>query len=212
MTVFGRAYPRLAGLQRDLTWLLFDVLMPVGVVISYVMVYKAIHAPEDYIGFVVFGGAMTAYWMNVLWAMSSQLYWEKEQGNLALYILSPANLMAVLLGMAVGGLVSTTIRAILVILMGSLLFQVHYVISSFWQLILVFFLCLTALYGLGMMTSSLFLLSWAGSLAYFQLGSGTNLPRVRLLFPDQEFSFLGFSSSQPHPAHPGSGRHAPDFL
>jgi len=158
MTVFGRAYPRLAGLQRDLTWLLFDVLMPVGVVISYVMVYKAIHAPEDYIGFVVFGGAMTAYWMNVLWAMSSQLYWEKEQGNLALYILSPANLMAVLLGMAVGGLVSTTIRAILVILMGSLLFQVHYVISSFWQLILVFFLCLTALYGLGMMTSSLFLL------------------------------------------------------
>jgi ABC-2 type transport system permease protein len=158
MTVLGRAYPRLVGLQRDLTWLLFDVLMPVGVVISYVLVYKALKAPEDYVGFVVFGGAMTAYWMNVLWAMASQLYWEKEQGNLALYILSPANMMAILLGMALGGLVSTTIRAIIVIVLGSLLFQVHYVIASFWQLILVFFLSMTALYGMGMMTSSIFLL------------------------------------------------------
>jgi ABC-2 type transport system permease protein len=149
MTVLGRAYPRMIGMQRDVTWLLFDVLMPVGVVITYVLVYKAIHAPEDYIGFVVFGGAMTAYWMNVLWAMASQLYWEKEQGNLALYILSPANMMAILLGMALGGLVATTIRAFIVILAGSLLFQVHYAISSFWQLILVFFLSMTALYGMG---------------------------------------------------------------
>lgn len=158
MTVLGRAYPRLIGLQRDLTWLLFDVLMPVGVVISYVLVYKALKAPEDYIGFVVFGGAMTAYWMNVLWSMASQLYWEKEQGNLALYILSPANMMAILLGMALGGLVSTTIRAVIVIVVGSLIFQVHYVIASFWQLVLVFFLSMSALYGMGMMTSSIFLL------------------------------------------------------
>lgn len=158
MTILGRAYPRTIGLQRDLSWLLFDVLMPVGVVISYVLVYKALKAPEDYIGFVVFGGAMTAYWMNVLWSMASQLYWEKEQGNLALYILSPANMMAILLGMALGGLVSTTIRALIVILAGSLIFQVHYVIASIWQLVLVFFLSMSALYGMGMMTSSIFLL------------------------------------------------------
>ena len=44
--------------------------------------------------------AMTAFWMNVLWSMSSQLYWEKEQGNLALYIMAPNSMMAVLLGMA----------------------------------------------------------------------------------------------------------------
>lgn len=158
MTILGRAYPRTIGLQRDLSWLLFDVLLPVGVVISYVLVYKALKAPEDYIGFVVFGGAMTAYWMNVLWSMASQLYWEKEQGNLALYILSPANMMAILLGMALGGLVSTTIRAVIVVLVGSLIFQVHYVITSFWQLVLVFFLSMSALYGMGMMTSSIFLL------------------------------------------------------
>jgi ABC-2 type transport system permease protein len=158
MTVLGRSYPRMIGLQRDLSWFLFDVIMPMGGVIAYVLVYRALQAPEDYIGFVVVGGAMTAYWMNVLWSMSSQLYWEKEQGNLALYIISPANMMAILLGMALGGLVSTTLRAAFIILLGSFLFQVHYVVASFGSLFLVFFICMTALYGLGMMASSLFLL------------------------------------------------------
>jgi ABC-2 type transport system permease protein len=158
MTVIGRSYPRMIGLQRDLTWFLFDVLMPMGGVIAYVLVYRALQAPEDYIGFVVVGGAMTAYWMNVLWAMSSQLYWEKEQGNLQLYIISPANLMAILLGMALGGLVSTTCRAGLIILLGTWMFQVQYVIASVWSLFLVFFITMTALYGLGMMASSMFLL------------------------------------------------------
>jgi ABC-2 type transport system permease protein len=158
MTVLGRAYPRVVGTQREVSWLLFDVLMPMGGVIGYVFVYKALKAPEDYVGFVVVGGAMIAFWMNVLWSMSSQLYWEKEQGNLALYIISPANLMAILLGMAVGGLVATTIRATFVIVFGSLLFQVHYALTSIWQLGVVFVLCMIALYGMGMMASSMFLL------------------------------------------------------
>jgi hypothetical protein len=55
-----------------------------------------IGAPEEYIGFVVMGGAMTAFWLNVLWSMSSQLYWEKEQGNLSLFIMAPNSLMAIL--------------------------------------------------------------------------------------------------------------------
>lgn len=158
MTVLGRSYPRIIGMQRDWTWLLFDVLAPIGTVISYVLIYRAVNAPEDYIGFVVVGGAMTAYWMNVLWAMASQLYWEKEQGNLALYIISPANMMAVLLGMALGGMVATTLRATAVILVGTLIFQVNYVFASLWQLLLVFILSMLALYGMGMMLSSVFLL------------------------------------------------------
>jgi ABC-2 type transport system permease protein len=81
---------------------------------------------EDYVGFVVVGGAMIAFWMNVLWGMSSQLYWEKEQGNLALYIMTPSSMMAILLGMALGGLFSTSLRALLIILLGSLFFNVHY--------------------------------------------------------------------------------------
>jgi ABC-2 type transport system permease protein len=157
-TVLGRSYPRTVGQMRDVSWLFFDVLLPMLSVSAYVFVYRAIQAPEDYVGFVVVGGAMTAFWMNVLWSMSTQLYWEKEQGNLSLYIISPASLMAILLGMALGGLVSTTLRALVIILLGSLLFNVHYVIASLPELLAVFVLCMAALYGLGMMTASVFLM------------------------------------------------------
>ncbi len=75
------------------------------------LVYRALEAPEAYVGFVVLGGALSAFWLNVVWMMASQLYWEKSQGNLELYFAAPMNLMAVLLGMAVGGLVmSSTAR------------------------------------------------------------------------------------------------------
>ena len=158
MTAFGRAYPRLVGQQREKSWLFFDVFFPMISVASYVFVYRAIQAPEDYIGFVVVGGAMTAFWMNVLWSMSSQLYWEKQTGNLALYIVSPAPMPAILMGMSLGGLAATTIRAVSVILLGSLIFQVSYAVVSFWMLLAIFLVCMVALYGMGMMTSSLFLL------------------------------------------------------
>ncbi|HEX2980145.1 MAG TPA: ABC transporter permease [Anaerolineaceae bacterium] len=157
-TVLGRAYPRVIGQQREKSWLFFDIFLPLMGVAAYVFVYRAIGAPEDYVGFVVVGGAMTAFWMNILWSMSTQLYWEKEQGNLALYIISPANMMAILLGMAVGGLVATTIRAVVILVIGSLLFNVSYVVASFGQLFAVFTLSITALYGMGMMAASLFLL------------------------------------------------------
>lgn len=158
MTVIGRSYPRVVGMQRELSWIFFDTFLPMLGVVAYVFVYRAIKAPEDYVGFVVVGGAMMAYWMNVLWSMSSQLYWEKETGNLALYIISPGPMMGILLGMAMGGLFATTLRALGIVILGSLLFQVHYVIVSFGQLFLVFFLTMVALYGLGMMTASLYLL------------------------------------------------------
>jgi ABC-2 type transport system permease protein len=157
-TVFARAYPRLIGQQREKSWLFFDILMPLLSVFAYVFVYRAIKAPEDYIGFVVVGGAMIAFWMNVLWSMSSQLYWEKEQGNLALYIISPSSMMAILLGMALGGLLATTLRALVIIVVGSVLFKVNYAVSSFAQLFFVFFLTMIALYGLGMMAASIYLL------------------------------------------------------
>jgi ABC-2 type transport system permease protein len=157
-TVLARAYLRVIGQQREKSWMFFDILLPLGGVIAYVLVYKAIGAPAEYVGFVVMGGAMTAFWMNVLWSMSSQLYWEKEQGNLALYIMSPNSMMAVLLGMALGGMVATLLRAIAIVLLGSLLFQVQYAVANFFQLLAVFTLAMAALYGMGMMTASLFLL------------------------------------------------------
>lgn len=158
MTVLGRSYPRVVGMQREKSWLFFDIFVPLLSVSAYVFVYRAIGAPEDYVGFVVVGGAMTAFWMNILWSMSSQLYWEKEQGNLALYIISPTSMMAILLGMALGGLFATLLRAITIMVFGSLLFHVTYYIVSFWQLVAIFSLSMIALYGLGMMSASIFLL------------------------------------------------------
>lgn len=157
-TVIARAYPRIIGQQREKSWMFFDIFLPMMAVSAYVFVYRAIGAPEDYVGFVVMGGAMTAFWLNVLWGMSSQLYWEKENGNLALYILAPNQLMAILLGMALGGMVATALRAVVIILLGTLLFNVQFVVISFFQLLAVFLLAMVALYGMGMMTSSLFLL------------------------------------------------------
>ncbi len=164
-SVLARAYPRIIGQQREKSWLFFDVLLPLLSVAAYVLVYRAMRAPEDYVGFVVVGGAMLAFWMNVLWSMSMQLYWEREQGNLALYIMAPNSMMAILLGMAVGGLTATTLRALAIILVGSWLFHVAFVVVNLGALLLIFLLTMVALYGMGMMFASLFLLlgreAWA---------------------------------------------------
>jgi ABC-2 type transport system permease protein len=164
-TILARSYPRIVGQQREASWLLFDILMPLVSVIGYVLVYKALHAPPEYIGFVVIGGAMMAFWMNVLWSMSSQLYWEKEQGNLSLYIIAPNSMIAILLGMALGGMVATLLRSIVIILIGSWMFDIQYVVVNPLLLFAVFALSMTALYGMGMMLASVFLLfgreAWA---------------------------------------------------
>lgn len=157
-TIFARAYPRLIGQQRETSWMIFDVVMPMLGVVAYVLVYRALRAPEEYIGFVVMGGAMTAFWMNILWSMSSQLYWEKETGNLALYIMAPNSKMAILLGMALGGMLATAMRALAVTIFGSLMFGVKYEVVDFFQLFAVFMLAMIALYGMGMMMASVFLL------------------------------------------------------
>ncbi len=157
-TVWGRAYPRVVGLQREKSWLLFDVLLPLLQVTAFVYIYRAIQAPPEFTGFVVLGGAMTAYWLNVLWNMASQFYWEKETGNLELFLIAPTSRMAILLGMALGGLVATTVRAVAVLALGTLIFGVTPTVADWPQLVGVFVLTLVALYGLGMLFSSLFLL------------------------------------------------------
>jgi ABC-2 type transport system permease protein len=157
-TMIARAYPRVIGLQRQKTWVLFDIVLPIIALSAYVFLYRALRAPDAFVGFVILGGAMSAFWLNVLWSMANQLYWEKETGNLALYIISPASLMGILLGMAVGGMVSTSLRAMIIVTLGSWFFGVHYAVSNVPMLVAVFLLALIALYGMGMMFASLFLL------------------------------------------------------
>jgi ABC-2 type transport system permease protein len=157
-TVFGRAYPRLIGVWREKSWVIFDVFLPFLQVSAYVYIYRAVGAPPEFQGFVILGGAMLAYWMNVLWSMASQLYWEKETGNLQLYLIAPTSRMAILLGMALGGLTATTFRAAGVILVGTLFFRVPLRVESGALFFGVFLLTLLSLYGLGMLLSSVFLL------------------------------------------------------
>lgn len=157
-TVVARSYPRVVGMQRERSWLFFEIFLPFLVTCSYVFVYKAIDAPKDFVGFVVLGGAMSAFWFNVLWAMSSQLYWEKQSGNLPLYIAAPNSLMAILLGMALGGVAATALRSIVILISGSLLFDVTYTGVNLAPALLVFALTMVALYGMGMLFASVFLL------------------------------------------------------
>ena len=101
--LWARAYPRLISPFRERSWLLIETLLPLMATVAYIYVYRAVNAPPDYIGFVVVGGAMTAFWLNILWMMAMQLYWDKEIGNLEMYVLSPGPIMAILAGMAIGG-------------------------------------------------------------------------------------------------------------
>ena len=157
-SVVGRAFPRVRGMVREPSWLFFEILLPFLTTCSFVFVYRALQAPQQYIGFVVLGGAMTAFWLNVVWMMAAQLYWEKDQGNLELYFAAPMDMMSVLFGMAIGGLVMSATRAAVVLVVASLVFHVQFSVDQWGLLLLVFFLTLAALYGLGMVLASLFLM------------------------------------------------------
>lgn len=159
----GRAYPRIVGGFREPSWLIFDILLPLLGIAAFVYYYKAMHAPEVFAGFVIVGGTMTAYWLNVLWSMAAQFYWEKEVGNLQLYLVAPMSRMSVLAGMALGGMFFTTVRAVSTLLLGIVIFQVNMTVYSPVMLILVFLFTLIALYGMGMMFSSLYLLYGRGA-------------------------------------------------
>jgi ABC-2 type transport system permease protein len=159
ITVWARAYPRVIGAFRERSWMLFDTFLPLLGVAAYVFVYRALDAPPAYIGFVVLGGAMTAFWLNVLWSMASQLYWDKDQGNLELYVVSPAPLSGILLGMALGGMFMSGLRAATILVLGTFLFGVSWSVTSTWLLLAVFVVTLAALYGMGMMFASVFLVA-----------------------------------------------------
>jgi ABC-2 type transport system permease protein len=156
--IWGRAYVRVVGANREMSWLFFEVALPLLSVFGFALLYRGLGAPEQYIGFVVVSGAMVAFWQNILWAMAAQFYWEKEMGNLELYLIAPISRMSILLGMAIGGLFMTATRAVVILLVGSWIFDVQYTVSSWFTLVAVFWLTIGAIYGLGMLSSSLFML------------------------------------------------------
>ncbi len=156
----ARAYVRVVGGNRELSWLFGEVLLPIIALAAYIFIYRSLGAPREYEGLVVLGGAMIPFWIGVLWSMAAQFYWEKETGNLDLFMASPMHPTALLLGMAVGGMFMSGVRAGGVLLIGVLLFGVEFSVQQPWLIVLLFLLTLTALFSLGMAASS----------AYFMVG------------------------------------------
>jgi len=181
-SIVGRAYPRVIGANREPSWMIFEVFLPLLGIAAYVFIYRSFYNAQvaaiqsgqcgsscgtlsqaltnlnALVATVVLGGTMVAFWLNVLWSMASQLYWEKEIGNLQLYMMAPMNRMALLGGMAIGGMFMTSVRALSTLVAGIVVFGVIFVVASPFLLLAVFFVTLVALYGMGMMFASLYLL------------------------------------------------------
>jgi ABC-2 type transport system permease protein len=100
---------------------------------------------------------MLAFWQNVLWSMGAQFSWDRGNGTLELYVISPTTFEAVLLGMALGSMFTVTLRASAILVLGSLLFGISYAAAGTLPAVGVFLLTLAALYCLGMLLASLFL-------------------------------------------------------
>jgi ABC-2 type transport system permease protein len=188
-TVMGRSYTRAVGYQRQVSTLVIDIGLPLLGILAYVFVYRAMGAAPIFAGYVILGGAMTAFWLNVIWAMAAQFFWERQMGNLQAYIMAPTSLMAVLLGMALGGMTVAGVRAAFILVLGTLLFHIPWAVASVPLLVAAFVLMVAALYALGMMCSSLFLLFGRnahyfldGALEPVYLISGTYFPLRSLDF------------------------------
>ena len=155
---YARTYVRVVGSLREPSWVISDAVFPNLGMCAFVLLNRALGAPREYEALAVIGGVLSTYWINVLWGMGAQLYWEKQQGQLQLYFVAPCSRMAILTGMAVGGMLMTTLRSVVGIAIGFLVFRVQLAPFDPGTLAVVFLVTMTALYALGMTLSSLFLL------------------------------------------------------
>ncbi|CAN5555540.1 ABC transporter permease [soil metagenome] len=154
----ARSYARVIWMFRNRTWIIQETILPILSVAAFAYCYRCFGAPEQFVGYVALGAAMSAFWFNVLWSMGAHLYWERDTGNLELYIMAPAPMMSILAGMALGGMATTVTRSIAILVTGALIFHVPFDWSQWYVALLAFSLTLLALYGMGMMFASLFLL------------------------------------------------------
>jgi ABC-2 type transport system permease protein len=154
----ARTYVRLVGSFREPAWVIGDAVFPTLGMCAFVLLYRALGAPRSFETLAVIGGIMSTYWINVLWGMGTQLYWEKQQGQLQLYFVAPCSRMAILTGMAIGGVLTTTIRTLFGIAVGIFVLGVRLEPVDVPRLVLVFVASMGALYAMGMTFSSLFLL------------------------------------------------------
>lgn len=156
-TMNARAYVRIFGQMREATWVVASIIGGFFTMMTYIYLYRSLGTGTEFSGMVVLGGFMTPFFLNVLWGVATQLYWEKEMGNLELMLVSPAPLSAFLIGLSVGGAMHTMLRSVAVLFFGVVVFQVRFVLLHLPWALLVFLVTLFSMYGLGIVFSSLFL-------------------------------------------------------
>ena len=156
--MYARAWVRLKSMYGEPLWLLVGIGFPLFTSFGFGYLYRSV-APSGASNlaiFAVLGGIMVSFWSNVLWSMASQFYWDKQEGLFEIYLVSPAPMTAVLVGMSLGGIVGTVPSAVAVGILGWVVFQPH--VNPMWGAVaLTFLLTVVALYSLGMLLSSLFL-------------------------------------------------------
>ena len=146
------------GSIREPAWIIGDAILPSLGMCAFVLLYRGLGAPKSFEALAVLGGILSTYGVNVLWGMGAQLYWEKQQGQLQLYFAAPCSRMAILSGMAIGGVVMTSLRSVIAIGVGFGILGVRVEPFNALHLLGVFVVTMTALYALGMTFASLFLL------------------------------------------------------
>jgi len=154
-TMYSRAWVRVRSTYGEPLWVAVNLAVPLLSSLAMALLYGSTGLSR-YTGFAILGGIMLAFWGNVLWSMASQFNWDKEVGIFEIYLVSPAPITAILVGMSLGGILATLPSAALVALIGWAVFSTT--ISPAWDAVLLtFLLTLASLYAMGMLMSSLYL-------------------------------------------------------
>jgi len=154
-TAYARAWVRTMSMYGEPLWVIVTVGFPLFSMMGMSLLYSSAGATAR-IGFAILGGIMLSFWGNVLWSMASQFNWDKQAGLFEIYITSPAPISAILVGMSLGGILGTAPSAVMVAVVGWLVF--HPPINPAWPTaIATFIITLASLYALGMTLSSLYL-------------------------------------------------------
>jgi ABC-2 type transport system permease protein len=154
-TMYSRAWVRVKSTYGEPIWVAVNLSVPLLSSCAMALLYDSTGL-TNYTGFAILGGIMLAFWGNVLWSMASQFNWDKEVGIFEIYLVSPAPISAILVGMSLGGILATAPSAAFVAVIGWAFFSVS--ITPAWPTVfLTFILTLASLYAMGMLLSSLYL-------------------------------------------------------
>jgi len=153
--MYARTWVRVRSIYGEPLWLVVGIAFPLFTTFGLGFLYRS-SGVGALAGFAVLGGIAVSFWSNVVWSMATQFYWDKQEGIFELYLVSPAPVSAILIGMSIGGFVGTAPSALLVGVVGWQVFGSA--VTPSWALVAAgFVLTIVALYSLGMLLASVYL-------------------------------------------------------